>query len=126
MPLFQKEPQPDAGGYYSTGIPAGAVTDKTLHTAEVAGKTALITRAQGELVAFSNVCPHAAADLSEGRLFDGQIKCPDHGYTFDVRSGRATWPQGEGCRLMRYETREKEGMVQIRPASPAAQPPDPK
>ena len=126
MPLFKKEPQPDADGYFPTGVAADAVTAGTLHTAEVAGKTAVITRAQGELVAFSNVCPHAAADLSKGRLFDGQIKCPDHGYTFDVRTGRATWPQGEGCRLMRYDAREKEGTVQIRPASSALRQPDTK
>lgn len=128
MPLFnfRKKPRPDADGYYPTGIDAAAVTAGTLHTAEVAGKTAVITRAQGELVAFSNVCPHAAADLSKGRLFDGQIKCPDHGYTFDVRTGRATWPVGEGCHLTRFEAREKEGLVQIRPASPAARSPDPK
>lgn len=126
MPFFKKKSRPGPDGYYQTNIAADAVTAGTLHTAEVAGKTAVITRAQGELVAFSNVCPHAAADLSQGRLFDGQIKCPDHGYTFDVRSGRATWPEGEGCHLTRYEAREEGGMVQIRPASPAARPPDPR
>lgn len=125
MPLFKsrKKPRPDADGYYPTGIDAAAVTAGTMHTAEVGSKTAVITRVRGELLAFSNVCPHAAADLSEGRLFDGQVKCPDHGYTFDMRTGRATWPEGEGCHLSRFEVREKEGMVQVRPASPAAQPP---
>ena len=126
MPFFRKKPKPDADGYYPTGIDANAVTAGTMHIAEVAGKTAIITRFQGELHAFSNVCPHAAADLSEGHLFDGQIKCPDHGYTFDVHSGRATWPEGEGCHLTRYLAREKGGMIQIKPTSLASQPPGPK
>lgn len=126
MPHSEQESHPDADGFYPTEVAARAVTNSTLHTADVAGKTAVITRVRDKLVAFSNVCPHAAADLSQGRLFDGQIKCPDHGYTFDVRTGRATWPRGEGCRLMRYEAREENGMVQIRPASPASRPPDPK
>ena len=126
MPFFRRKPQPDDDGYYPTGIDAAAVTAGTLYTAEVAGKTAIITRVQGELLAFSSVCPHAAADLSKGRLFDGQIKCPDHGYTFDVRTGRATWPRGEGCHLTRFEAREKGGSVEVRPTSPAARPRDPK
>jgi len=125
MPLFREKPRPKGDGYYQTSIVAASVAAGALHTAHIAGKTAIITRAQGELVAFSNVCPHAAADLSRGRLFDGQIKCPDHGYTFDVRSGRATWPEGEGCHLTRYDVREEGGLVQIRPATPAAQPPEP-
>jgi nitrite reductase/ring-hydroxylating ferredoxin subunit len=32
---------------------------------------AIVSRAGGDLAAFSNICPHAAADLREGRLRHG-------------------------------------------------------
>lgn len=116
MPLFRKKNGADADGFYPTGIAPEDVGEGQMATAQVGGDTAIITRARGELVAFSNVCPHAAADLRKGRLARGQIKCHEHGYTFDVRSGRATWPEGEGCRLLRFDVRMQDGEIRLRPA----------
>jgi nitrite reductase/ring-hydroxylating ferredoxin subunit len=112
--FWKSKPAADDDGFYDTGISAASVQKGQMTVVKVGGKTAVLTRVQGRLVAFSNVCPHAAADLSKGRLFDGQVKCPDHGYTFDLQSGRATWPQGEGCRLMRFTAKEENGMVKVR------------
>lgn len=41
----------------------------------------------GELVAHSTVCPHWLGPLDEGPVILGQIRCPWHGYRFDVASG---------------------------------------
>lgn len=114
LPFISPRPQPDSAGFYPTGITAAAVGENEMHLAPVAGKKVLITRSGGDLVAFSNVCPHAAADLSQGRLARGQIKCPDHGYTFDVRTGRATWPPGEGCHLIRYPLKVEQDEIMVR------------
>ena len=120
MNLFRGRAAADGDGFYDTGIPADQITVGELHVVSVAGRTALLTRIDGKIRAFSNVCPHAAADLGKGRLFDGQIKCPDHGYTFDIRTGRATWPPDEVCRLFRFTTREKKGVVQVSLERPGA------
>ena len=114
LPFSPRQHQPDADGFYATGIGPDVIMADTMHLAKVAGKKVIITRADGDLVAFSSVCPHAAADLSEGYLARGQIKCPDHSYIFDVHSGRATWPEGEGCRLFRYSLKVEDNEIMVR------------
>jgi 3-phenylpropionate/trans-cinnamate dioxygenase ferredoxin component len=116
MPLFRRKDGPDSEGFYPTGIAPEDLGESEMVTILIGRDYAIVTRAGGELAAFSNICPHAAADLRKGRLARGQIKCHEHGYTFDVRSGRATWPEGEGCRLMRFEVRVVAGRVRLRPA----------
>lgn len=114
LPFFSTKAEPDANGFYDTGISPDDVLENKMRVVHIGKKEAIITRSGGELVAFSNICPHAAADLSEGRLARGQIKCPDHGYTFDIHTGRATWPEGEGCRLFRYAVKVEGDEVKVR------------
>ncbi len=33
-------------------------------------------------------CPHAMGDLSKGRIIDGCIVCPNHGWTFSIEDGK--------------------------------------
>ena len=42
---------------------------------------------EGEIVAHSSVCPHWLGPLDEAPVVDGEIRCPWHGYRFDVASG---------------------------------------
>ena len=114
LPFLTNKPEADADGFYATGISPDSVLENEMRLARIGKKEVILTRAGGELVAFSNVCPHAAADLSKGRLARGQIKCPDHGYTFDVHTGRATWPEGEGCRLFRYPVKVDEDEIRVK------------
>jgi nitrite reductase/ring-hydroxylating ferredoxin subunit len=79
------------------------------------GERIIITRLADGLYAFSAICPHAAGDLGNGSLYRGRIDCPDHGYRFDVRSGRVLWPPDEVCRLRRYEVSEVDDRIKIRP-----------
>ena len=113
MGFLRRKQQSDPAGFTNTGIAAGAVVENELTRVRLQNQVVLLTRAGGELAAFSNICPHAAADLGKGRLARGQIKCPDHGYTFDVRTGRATWPEDEVCRLKRFALREEGGTVWV-------------
>jgi len=45
-------------------------------------------RLEGRLHAVSNVCPHQNGPLGEGRVRDGYLECPWHGYQFDPRTGQ--------------------------------------
>jgi nitrite reductase/ring-hydroxylating ferredoxin subunit len=49
----------------------------------------MITRLQGELIAFPGVCPHDDVSLVDyGKLEDEELICRVHGYRFDLRTGR--------------------------------------
>jgi nitrite reductase/ring-hydroxylating ferredoxin subunit len=84
----------------------------------VGSQSVLLTRQEGQLFAFSNVCPHAASPLQEGRRRGYTVKCPNHGYTFDIRTGRAVWPPGEGCRLTRFKITTKDNEILLQLTSP--------
>ena len=52
------------------------------------GERIAIVRMEGRLHAVSNVCPHQNGPLGEGRVRDGYLECPWHGYQFDPRTGQ--------------------------------------
>ena len=50
--------------------------------------------------AFQRNCPHAGADLSEGKINHlGEIICPLHGFGFDTLDGQE---MGRRCRPMKF------------------------
>jgi nitrite reductase/ring-hydroxylating ferredoxin subunit len=42
----------------------------------------------GEIYATDAICTHAYARLIDGYVEDGQIECPAHGGSFDIRTGK--------------------------------------
>ncbi|MDQ0464307.1 nitrite reductase/ring-hydroxylating ferredoxin subunit [Caulobacter ginsengisoli] len=51
----------------------------------------------GDLIAHAADCPHWLGPLDEAVVEDGCIRCPWHGYRFDVRTGASA--DGRGLRL---------------------------
>ena len=51
----------------------------------------------GLRIRHATVCPHLGGPLNQVRVENGCIRCPWHGYRFDVRTGRST--DGRGLRL---------------------------
>jgi nitrite reductase/ring-hydroxylating ferredoxin subunit len=51
----------------------------------------------GALVAHSTICPHWLGPLDETMPKNGILRCPWHGYLFDLRTGASA--DGRGCRL---------------------------
>lgn len=43
-----------------------------------------------EFFAIADTCTHGAASLSEGDINDGQVECPFHSGSFDIRTGQPT------------------------------------
>jgi 3-phenylpropionate/trans-cinnamate dioxygenase ferredoxin component len=61
---------------------------------EAGGHPVLLTRlADGTVVAFGRICPHRDRPLDEGRLWDDEIDCPHHHYTYDPRTGENLYPK---------------------------------
>jgi nitrite reductase/ring-hydroxylating ferredoxin subunit len=55
---------------------------------QVSGKEILIAKAGGRFHALGNQCTHQGCRLSNGRIWDGRIRCPCHGSLFDPATGR--------------------------------------
>lgn len=53
----------------------------------VGNKTLCLANVAGEICAINNVCPHLGARLSRGRIREGKIVCPLHGWPFDPKTG---------------------------------------
>ena len=43
---------------------------------------------EGEYFAIKNFCPHEADALWRGQVKDCAVICPNHGWTFDLRTGK--------------------------------------
>jgi 3-phenylpropionate/trans-cinnamate dioxygenase ferredoxin subunit len=51
-----------------------------------------LTRLDGEVRAFGDVCTHDDGPLAEGHLEDHCVVCPRHGARFDLFNGKPTFP----------------------------------
>jgi len=64
---------------------------------EAKGRPYRIVELDGHLVAHATDCPHMLGPLAEAAVEDGCVRCPWHGYRFDLRTGlSADW---RGLRL---------------------------
>ena len=68
-----------------------------------------VFRYDGKVAAVSNVCRHQGAPLGEGRVIDGCITCPWHGYQYRPEDGCSPAPFSE--RIATYTTRIEQGVV---------------
>lgn len=112
MWLSRNKLQPDADGYFPA-FAANELVPESMRQVKIGGHAILISSLDGQFHAFSASCPHAAGNLSEGTLFRGRLDCPDHGYRFDVRTGRPIWPEDEVCRLKKYPVKVERGMIMV-------------
>jgi methionine sulfoxide reductase heme-binding subunit len=96
------------------------------------GRARIVTPPEGERIAVfrkgeafhavSNVCRHQGGPLGEGRIVDGCITCPWHGFQYRPEDGRAPPPFTE--RIATYPTRLVEGRLWVRMAPEADSGPD--
>ena len=85
-------------------------------TVDVEGTPVAVANVEGEYYAFSNQCPHQATELGGLQLMRKcLIQCPEHGSTFDVRSGQCVLPSDDGWSgpLPTYTTRVEGEVVQV-------------
>lgn len=55
---------------------------------ELGSHRVAVFRIGGDVYALGDRCSHAEASLAEGDVFDGEVECPRHGSTFDLRTGK--------------------------------------
>ncbi|MDE0213237.1 MAG: Rieske (2Fe-2S) protein [Deltaproteobacteria bacterium] len=61
---------------------------------ELNGRALVVTRLENDYFAFSRYCPHESADLMNGPILAGKVRCDNHGYCFDLNSGECVLPKG--------------------------------
>jgi len=64
------------------------VLDRAPFVVELGGRSYRVVAVDGEIMAHACVCPHALGPLDEGELNGACVRCPWHGYEFDIRDGR--------------------------------------
>ncbi len=86
--------------------------------ATVGGERIAVFRYAGKLSCVSNVCRHQNGPLGEGKIVDGCITCPWHGYQYLPDSGQSPPPFTE--KIPTYQVRLQGGRVLV---DPRANPP---
>jgi len=77
--------------------PAAALRGRAPCVLHAGGVPLRVAAVGGALYAHSAVCPHWGGPLEEQAEGDSGVRCPWHGYRFDVRSGKSE--DGRGLRL---------------------------
>lgn len=74
----------------------GELTPGAMKEVDLGGRPVLLAFVEGQYFAFSRSCPHEEADLkSAGQLLGGaKIRCNNHSYCYDLKSGECTLPKG--------------------------------
>jgi nitrite reductase/ring-hydroxylating ferredoxin subunit/alkylhydroperoxidase/carboxymuconolactone decarboxylase family protein YurZ len=76
---------------------------------ECEGRTLLVYRADGACTVYDSHCPHQRTPIPLEALDGRQLRCPKHGWTFDIATGACT---DKGDRpLKRYPSKVESGVV---------------
>jgi nitrite reductase/ring-hydroxylating ferredoxin subunit len=77
------------------------------------GERIAVFRDGQQIGAVTNLCAHQNGPLGEGRIIDGCITCPWHGYQYKLEDGCAPAPFTE--KLVTYKVRINRGNVEVDP-----------
>lgn len=77
------------------------------------GEAIAVFRDGDRVHAVSNVCRHQGGPLGEGKIVDGCITCPWHGFQYRMQDGRSPEPFTE--KIATYATKIIDGIVYVNP-----------
>jgi methionine sulfoxide reductase heme-binding subunit len=79
----------------------------------VSGERVAVFRYDGRISALSNVCQHQNGPLGEGRMVNGCVVCPWHGYEYQPATGASPAPFTE--KVSTFDVRVWAGRVLVHP-----------
>jgi methionine sulfoxide reductase heme-binding subunit len=94
------------------------ISDKRARIVSLSGERVAIFKYDGKVSAVSNVCQHQNGPLGEGRIIDGCITCPWHGYQYLPASGAAPAPFTEQVPTFRVKVSDGKVFVDPTPNPP--------
>jgi nitrite reductase/ring-hydroxylating ferredoxin subunit len=89
------------------------ISEKCATIVSLSGERVAVFRYDGKISAISNVCQHQNGPLGEGRIIDGCVTCPWHGYQYQPESGAAPPPFKE--KIPTFCTKVVGGSVFVHP-----------
>jgi nitrite reductase/ring-hydroxylating ferredoxin subunit/DMSO/TMAO reductase YedYZ heme-binding membrane subunit len=94
--------------------PPRSIPDKAARIVAAPGGERIAVFRDGVTIgALTNLCAHQNGPLGEGRIVDGCVTCPWHGYQYKLADGCAPAPFTE--KLATYRTRLRNGAVEVDP-----------
>jgi sulfoxide reductase heme-binding subunit YedZ len=109
--------QPDSTGWVDLG-PIDAIPDGRAKVFALAGERVAVFRQGSELFALSNVCQHQNGPLGEGRVVNGCVVCPWHGYEYRLETGASPPPFTECVPTFPVECRQGRVRIGLPPRPP--------
>jgi nitrite reductase/ring-hydroxylating ferredoxin subunit/DMSO/TMAO reductase YedYZ heme-binding membrane subunit len=104
---------PGEDGWLTVGPPL-SIPDKAARIVAAPGGERIAVFRDGDRIgALTNLCAHQNGPLGEGRIIDGCITCPWHGFQYRLEDGRAPPPFTEV--LATYRVRIHDGVVEVDP-----------
>jgi nitrite reductase/ring-hydroxylating ferredoxin subunit/DMSO/TMAO reductase YedYZ heme-binding membrane subunit len=94
------------------------IPEKRARIATLAGERVAVFRYDGKISAISNVCQHQNGPLGEGRIIDGCVTCPWHGYQYLPESGASPPPFTEKVPTFNVKVAGGRVLVDPRPNQP--------
>jgi len=109
---------PATDGWIDAGNPLDIPESRARIVCISGGERIAVYRHSGAVSAVSNVCKHQGGPIGEGKVVDGCITCPWHGWQYRPGDGCSPPPFKET--LMTYPVRIVAGRVQVR-STPAGE-----
>jgi len=80
----------------------------------VDGYHLLLLMHENEPYLLDNICPHAGYPMEQGKVIEGKLRCPMHGYLFRLENGDCTFhPEGPCRGIQVYDVVIKGGDVGV-------------
>jgi nitrite reductase/ring-hydroxylating ferredoxin subunit/DMSO/TMAO reductase YedYZ heme-binding membrane subunit len=100
-------------GWIAVGPPLSIPDQAAVIVAAPGGERIAVFRDGTQVGAVTNLCAHQNGPLGEGRIVNGCITCPWHGYEYRLEDGCAPPPFTE--KLATYRVRVRDGIVEVDP-----------
>ncbi len=99
-------------------MPALAGNAPTARDVVLGEERIAIFRHEGKISVVSNVCKHQNGPLGEGKIVDGCITCPWHGFQYAPETGASPPPFTEKVSTFNVRVRDGRVLVDPRPNAP--------
>jgi len=97
---------------FARACPADRIAESHGKAVVINGERIAVFRNDGRIIAMSNECRHQGGPICEGKIIDGCVTCPWHGWQYKVEDGCSPPPFNET--LQTYQTRIIDGDVFVR------------
>jgi methionine sulfoxide reductase heme-binding subunit len=109
-------PQPADGWVDACAV--DSILEARARSVLIAGERVAIFRWEGRVAALSGVCQHQNGPLGEGRIVDGCVTCPWHGYQYRPEDGASPPPFTEVVPTFAVRIERGRVLVAARPNAP--------